>query len=181
MLARGAVFPALSQLGLSPAAVCRAVAALSYGRFVCADLLTDWNGLVQKEEQWFANEYAGYSPVACDTTGFFRPHLTGCRSKHYTGDARAALPAVVFGLVARVGTVCGVQVPLLRHILRGSNTKDCEADLKHRLLSQAGKTLSEKEVLVADAGFGLADVLARGVKNFVVRVAQNFTARQNIL
>jgi len=65
--------------------------------------------------------------------------------------------------------------------LRGHNTKEGEADLKRRLLQQAGKTLGEKEVLVADAGFALGDVLASGVKNFVVRVAQNFTARQNTL
>jgi len=107
--------------------------------------------------------------------------LVGCRSKHYPGDAKTALPAVVLGLIASVGTVCGVRVPLLRHVLRGSNTKDCEANLKRRLLSQAGKTLHENEVLVADAGFALPDVLSCGVKHFVVRVAQNFTARQNTL
>lgn len=181
LLSRGAVFPALAQLKLSPAAVRRAVAALSYGRFVFADLLADWNQLVKKEGRFFANEYAGWRPVACDTTGFFRPELLGCRSKHYTGDAKTALPAVVLGLIASVGTVCGVRVPVLRHLLRGHNTKECEADLKRRLLSQASKTLTEKEVLVADAGFGLADVLASGVKKFVVRVAQNFTARKNAL
>jgi len=181
LLSRGAVFPALLQLKLSPDAVRRAAAALSYGRFVLADLLEDWNRLVEKEGRFFANEYAGFRPVACDTTGFFRPEFLGCRSKHYTGDAKTALPAVVLGLIASVGTVCGVRVPLMRHVLRGSNTKECEADLKRRLLRQASKTLAEKEVLVADAGFGLADVLASGVKNFVVRVAQNFTARQNRL
>ncbi len=181
LLSRGAVFPALSQLKLSPAAVRRAVAALSYGRFVLADLLEDWNRLIQREERFFANEYEGFRPVACDTTGFFRPQLTGCRSKHYTGEAKTALPAVVLGLIASVGTVCGVRVPVLRHLLRGHNTKDCEADLKRRLLKQAGKCLAEKEVLVADAGFALADVLRSEVKNFVVRVAHNFTARQNRL
>ena len=87
----------------------------------------------------------------------------------------------MLGLVASVGTVCGVRVPRLRHVLRGHNTQDCEADLKRRLLRQAGKSLGEKEVLVADAGFGLAEVLSCGVKNFVVRVAQNFTARHNTL
>lgn len=88
---------------------------------------------------------------------------------------------MVFGLIASVGTVCGVRVPILRCVLRGSNTKECEADLKRHLLSQAGKTLAEKEVLVADAGFALADVLSCGVRNFVVRVASNFTARKNTL
>ena len=181
LLARGAVFPALSQLKLSPDAVRRAAAALCYGRFALADLLSEWNRLVQREERFFANDYGGYRPVACDTTGFYRPQLVGCRSKHYKGDAKTALPAVVLGLVASVGTVCGVRVPLLRCVLRGHNSKDCEADLKRRLLKQAGKTLTEKEVLVADAGFALSDVIASGVKNFVVRVAHNFTARHNTL
>jgi len=58
---------------------------------------------------------------------------------------------------------------VLRHVLCGSNTKDCEADLKRRLLSQASKTLCEKEVLVADAGFALADVL----------IAKSFKPRTN--
>ncbi len=131
--------PALSQLGLALEAVRRAAAALSYGRFVFTDLLVCWNRLVQHEEKWFANDYGGFRPVACDTTGFFRPQLVGCRSKHYTGDAQTALPAVVLGLVASVGTVGGVRVPVLRHVLRGHNPKECEADLKRRLLKQAGK------------------------------------------
>ena len=181
LLSRGAVFPALSQWKLSPDAVRRAAAALCEGRFVLADLLAEWNRLVTKEERFFANDYGGYRRVACDTTGFFRPQRVGCRSKHYTGEAKTALPAVVFGLIASVGTVCGVRVPLLRCVLRGHNAKDCEADLKRRLLKQADTTLTEKEVLVADAGFALADVLANGVKHFVIRVAQNFTARQNRL
>ena len=82
LLSRGAVFPALLQLGLAPDAVRRAAAALCYGRFAVADLLTEWNRLVQSEGQFCANEYAGFCPVACDTTGFFRPQLAGCWSKH---------------------------------------------------------------------------------------------------
>jgi len=76
------VFPALLQLKLSPDAVRRAAAALCYGRFVLADLLSEWNRLVQKEERWLTNDSDGYRRVACDTTGFFRPQLVGCRSKH---------------------------------------------------------------------------------------------------
>ena len=151
LLSRGAVFPALLQLKLTPDAVRRAVAALAYGRFALADLLLEWNRLVQKEEKWFSKESAGYRRVACDTTGFSRPELVGWRSKHYTGDAKTALPAMVLGLIASVGTVCGVRVPVLRCVLRDSNTQECEADLKRRLLKQAGKSLTEKEVLVADA------------------------------
>ena len=37
------------------------------------------------------------------------------------------------------------------------------------------------EVLVVDAGFGLADLLTEGVPRFVARVARNFTARGNLL
>jgi hypothetical protein len=41
--------------------------------------------------------------------------------------------------------------------------------------------LQSDEVLVVDAGFGLADLLTEGVPRFVARVARNFTARGNVL
>src|SRR5256885_826497 len=42
LASRGALFPALSDLGLCPAAVRRAEAALCYGRFDVGDLLLAW-------------------------------------------------------------------------------------------------------------------------------------------
>jgi hypothetical protein len=41
--------------------------------------------------------------------------------------------------------------------------------------------LQPDEVLVVDAGFGVAALLTAGVTRFVARVARNFTARRNVL
>src|SRR5690242_18719317 len=73
--ARGAVFTALSSLGLCQDAVRRAAAALAYGRFELEDLLCAWQQIVREEGRFRFHRYEGYSPVACDLTGFFRPRL----------------------------------------------------------------------------------------------------------
>ena len=49
--ARGAVFPALDSLGLSKEAVRRSEAALAYGRWNTADLISRWQQSVQAEKQ----------------------------------------------------------------------------------------------------------------------------------
>src|SRR5207245_6824914 len=56
-----------------------------------------------------------------------------------------------------------------------------EAELQRRALTQAGTALQPDEVLVVDAGFGVAALLTGGVPRFVARVARNFTARRNAL
>src|SRR5262249_43148938 len=56
-----------------------------------------------------------------------------------------------------------------------------EADLQRRAVTQAGAALQPDEVLVVDAGFGVAALLTAGGPRFVARVARNFTARRNVL
>jgi hypothetical protein len=119
--------------------------------------------------------------VACDLVGFFRPHLHGCVGKHYQSGADKALPAIVLAVVAAIGSVGKVRLPLLRHVLR-ADPGDCgEAALQRRALLQAGTALAPDEVLVVDAGFGLADLLTGSVPRLVARVARTFTARGNVL
>ena len=101
---RGAMFPALSDMGLSPEAVRRASAALREGGFVIATLLSNWQRLVQKEGAFQAREHEGVRPVACDLTAFYRPHLQGLTSKHYHSVPGKVLPALGFGLCVRVGS-----------------------------------------------------------------------------
>jgi len=43
-----------------------------------------WQQVVEQEGHFQAHQYDGICPVACDLAGFFRPHLVGCASKHYT-------------------------------------------------------------------------------------------------
>ena len=181
LLSRGAVFPALAALGLPADAVRRSGAALTYGCWTIQPLLDAWYHRVQQEGRWRAHTYEGFRPVACDLVGFFRPQLTGCVGKHYQSGAEKALPAIVLAVVAAVGSVGDVRLPLLRLLLRADPDNGSEAELQRRAVTHAGAALHPDEVLVVDAGFSVADLLTAGVPRFVARVARNFTARRNVL
>jgi hypothetical protein len=181
LLSRGAVFPALADGGLPADAVRRSGAALAYGRWAIQTLVRAWHQVVEQEGLWQAHCYEGFRPVACDLVGFFRPRLSGCLGKHYQSGADKALPAIVLAVVAAVGSVGKVRLPLVRLLLRAEQSDRSEAELQRRALTQAGATLQADEVLVVDAGFGVASLLTGGVPRFVARVARNFTARCNVL
>ena len=181
LLSRGAVFPALADGGLSADAVRRSGAALASGRWAIQPLVRAWHQVGQQEGRWHAHRYEGFRPVACDLVGFFRPRLSGCLGQHYQSGADKALPAIVFAVVAAVGSVGKVRLPLVRLLLRAAPSDRSEAELQHRALAQAGAALHPDEVLVVDAGFGVAALLTEGVPRFVARVARNFTARRNVL
>ena len=100
--------------------------------------------------------------MACDLVGFFRPRLSGCVGKHYQSTADKALPAIVLAVVAAVGSVGKVRLPLLRLLLRAEPGDRSEAALQRRAITQAGAALHPDEVLVVDAGFGVAALLHRG-------------------
>jgi len=119
--------------------------------------------------------------VACDVVGFFRPHLRGGVGKHEQSGADKALPAIVLAVVTAVGSVGKVRLPLLRLILRAAPSDRSEAALQRQAVTQAGAALQPDEVLVVDAGFGVAVLLTEGVTRFVARVARHFTARRNVL
>jgi hypothetical protein len=140
-----------------------------------------WQQGVHQEGHWRAHQYEGFCPVACALVGFFRPRLSGCLGKHYQSGADKALPAIVFAVVAAVGSIGMVRLPLRRLILRTDPGAQSEAELQRRALRQAGAGLHQHEVLVVDAGFGVADLLRGSGSRFVVRVAGNFTARRNRL
>lgn len=176
--ARGAVSPALAELGLPAEAVRRAAAALCYGRWQTADLLAHWQRVVAQEGRFVPCAYEGVRPVACDLTAFFRPHLRGLCSKHYVSEAGKALPAVVFGLCVAVGHVGQTRLCLPRRVLR-QKPGEREADLQSGLVGQAAQTLAPTEALVVDAGFALADLLARRDLRFVARARTNQTARRS--
>ena len=120
-------------------------------------------------------------PGACDLVGFFRPRLSDCLGKHYQSGADKALPAIVFAVVAAIGSVGKVRLPLLRLLLRADSDKGSEAEMQRRAVTQAGAVLHPDEVLVVDAGFGVATLLTGAVPRFVARVARNFTARRNVV
>jgi hypothetical protein len=176
---RGAIFPALQQMGLSARESRRVWAAFAEGKWDIADLLAQWQQQVQAEGLWQEHRLGGYRVKVIDLTGFWRPSLKNCPSSHYKGEAGKALPAIVLGLVTRVGQVGDQRLPLPTAFLRVDPADPSEATLTSQLLSQVADTLAEDELVVLDAGFSLPELLGVGLKRFVLRLARNATARRN--
>jgi len=180
LASRGAVIPALAALGLADAEVRRAEAALAYGRFRTSDLVSAWHQVVREEGHWQSHRYEGVRPVSGDLSGFYRPHLAHCTTKHYDSQAGKALPALVYGLCVEVGSVGAMRLGLPRLLLR-QEPGETEADLQRRLVSEVAAGLASDQALIVDAGFSLAFLLTQDRLGFVVRMAHNTTARKNVL
>lgn len=178
---RGAIFPALQQLGLSAAESRRVWAAFAEGHWQISDLLAQWQQQVEAEGVWQEHRWGGYRVKAVDLTGFWRPTLQNCPSNHFKAEAGKALPAIVLGLVTRVGRVGTQRVPLPSQIIRVDPDDPTETTLIAQLLQQVADHLAADELVVLDAGFDLQDLLAVGLERFLVRLARNATARRNYL
>jgi len=178
---RGALFPALQTVGLSEPEVRRAWAAFRYGAWSITELLQTWRAHVEAQGLWRAQRYAGYYVKSIDITAYWRPTLKGIRSKHYDAQAEKALPAVVFGLVGRVGRVGAQRLALLTDLIRADLAETSEAALQTQLLQQVALGLADDEMPILDAGFKLKALYEAGLPRFVVRLAKNFTARRNSL
>jgi|SRR5579862_1842336 len=178
---RGAVFPALAALGLPKEAVRRAAAALTYGRFEVADLLQDWNRAVLEEGGFRPHVHGGIRPVPVDMSGFSRPKLVGCTTKHYTSQVGKALPAITLGMVGATGSVGKSRLCLPRFLVEAEPTDRSEADHQKRTVRRAAQFLEPNEALILDAGFSHPDLLAMSGVRYVLRAPRNFTARKNSL
>jgi hypothetical protein len=178
---RGAVFPALQSTGISEQAVRRAWTALHSGMWQISELMVAWERYMQEQQRWRPRQYEGYYALAVDTTPFWRPKLKGLSSKYYHSVAEKALPAVILGLVARVGEVAGRRIALPRSILRVHPKEPSEGALKKELLTQVSRTLAELEIMLVDAGFKIKACQEAKVARFLLRLAKNFTARRNHL
>jgi hypothetical protein len=181
LISRGAIFPALTLCGFTPAEVRRSWAAMRYGAWCINELVQAWQGYVLAEGQWQARAYEGYTPVAADLTAFFRPRLKGWPGKFFHRLAGRALRGVGLGLVGQVGQVGDQRIAVLRRIIRAPEDDMREATLKAAVLAYLAESLAPNEVAVLDAGFELVEVQAAGVKRYVVRLALNSTARRNYL
>jgi hypothetical protein len=178
---RGAIFPALSGMGLKKEDVRRAWAAFRYGAWTIGSMLKTWQTHVEGQGQWEAYQYAGYYVKAVDITAYWRPTLKGIKSQHYDAQADRALPAVVFGMVGRVGHVGEQRMALLTDLVRADLTDPSETALQTRLLKQVALALEADEMPVFDAGFKVKALFEAGLTRFVVRLPKNFTARRNAL
>ena len=178
---RGAMFPALKSIGLTDQEVRRAWAAMRYGCWQTEKLLETWRMYVANQGEWQASQYAGYYTKAVDITAYWRPTLKGLQSKHYHEEADKALPAVVFGMVGRVGHVGQQRMALLTDLVRVDLKGPSKTAVQASLLQQVAQHLAEDEMPVLDAGFKLQTLFQAGLEHFILRLAKNFTARRNFL
>jgi hypothetical protein len=175
---RGAVIPALSALGLPPAVVRRSWAALGQGAWTKDQLLANWQGWVAQEGAWQPHVVGGYSPVAGDTTGFWRPHLQGCPTPHYSAAAGKALSAIPLGIVARVGSVDGQRLGVPLALVRAPTGEPSPRAHDRALVREAVAVLTPTDVLVVDRAFGVALLQDEAVPAWAARLPKHFTARR---
>jgi hypothetical protein len=178
LAARGALFPALSDLGWPAARVRRAWAALGQGAWTVDRLLTAWAALVVEEGRWQPHTHDGYQPVAVDLTGFWRPRLRDCPTRHYHGAAGKALPAIPVGVIARIGSVGTQRLGLPLALVRADAADPRPAAQTQALLTAAVARAEITDLLVVDRGFGVAALQAAQATRFVARLPQNGTARR---
>ena len=178
--ARGALFPGLADCGLSAPATRRAWAALGQGDWTSGQLIGRWAGVVAREGQWQPHAHGGYRPVAVDGTGFWRPRLRGCPTTHYHGVAGRALPAIPLGLIAGVGSAGAQRLAMPRAFVRADPADPTPGAHARRLVREAARQCAADEVLVLDAGFGVALLPEEGAPRSVVRLAKDATCRRAV-
>jgi len=178
---RGAIFPALKSIGLSDAATRRAWNAFRKGMWQSSAILILWSKYVRSLPDWQEHRYEGYRPIPADTTAFWRPTLKNCPSEHYHPSAGRALPAVIFGITGEVGEINGQRLALPRTFERVHPKDGSEKNLWDETLKHTQKSLQEDEILVVDAGVKIRQLLEKGIENYELRLAVNFTARRNFL
>jgi hypothetical protein len=167
----------LSDLGLTDAEVRRAWAALA-GAWTSEALVAGWARQIEDAGRWQPHVYGGYRPVAIDLTGFWRPRLRGCPTRHYHAEAGAALPAIVIGLIARVGSAAGQRLGVPLGLVRADPADPNPGAHRRRLIAVAAARRRPDDVLVGDREFRIADFQAAGVGAWVARLPKNFIARR---
>jgi hypothetical protein len=178
---RGALFPALKAIGLSDAASRRAWAGCRGGGWQTNELVRVWRAYVEGLAAWQVHVHEGYRVVAVDVTGFWRPSLQNCPSKHYHPAARRALPAVIMGIVAQVGEIGGQRLASPRAIERVHPQDGSEKSLWQTLLRLVKRHWADNEIAVMDAGVKLRWLEEAEMSRYVVRLPINFTARRSFI
>jgi hypothetical protein len=116
--------------------------------------------------------------VAVDVTGFWRPRLQGCPTTHYQAEAGKALPAIVIGIIARVGSAVGQRLGLPVGLVRADPAEPGPRAHLRRVLRAAVARLGADEALVVDREFGVALLPEVGATAYVARLRKDFTARR---
>lgn len=178
---RGAIIPALKSIGLSDEETRRAWAAFGSGVWSIHELCSEFGIYVRKLPDWKERRYEGYLPITVDITAYFRPTLQDCPGVHFHPAAQRALPAINIGLCGEVGELNGQRLALLRRIERANGTEVTEPFLWKMFLPRIAKELKSDEIAVIDAGVKIGAVQKAGITRYVLKQAQNMTARRNFL
>lgn len=176
---RGALHPALKEIGLTDKAIRRAWAAFRGGVWTISFMLRVWQTHIEGLQEWQPHSYEGYKPVGIDITAFWRPTLKNCPSKHYHPQAGKAIPAIIMGIVGETGSINDQRLALPRDFFRVDSENPSNEALKVKLLQKTAPKLQDNEIGVLDAGFKISQVLSAGLQRYVIRLAKNFTARRN--
>lgn len=175
---RGALIPALANIGLSDAEVVRAWSAFANGRWETHRLVMRWAEWVRQDGRWQRTAYGGYRVKALDLTGFFRPCLQHCPTTHYDAAAGKALKAIPIGIVGEVGRIGAQRFTLPCALVRADVDPPSEALLEEALVRMAVKQMAADEALTADRGFKPVTLVKAGCTRVVLRRPKNFTARR---
>jgi len=178
LLSRGAIFPGLSAVGLSEGAVRRAWMALGKGSWTSRRLVQQWARVVEAEGYWQPHQHGGYHPVAVDVTGFWRPRLQGCPTRHYSATAGKAVPAIPLGIIARIGSVAEQRFGLPLGLVRADPDDPSPSAHQRALLTRAVALQAADDVLVTDREFTVGRLQAAGATVWVTRLLKNVTARR---
>ena len=177
---RGALIPALFNLGFDRRETQRIRQAIHRGAWSTNQLLKHFYGLVVHQQHWQPLQIAGYTVNALDTTAIFRPKLQGCQTQHYHPMAGRCLPSTNFALLGSIGAIGDQKVTLLRCIARGDEQASTEEALMRRIAVQAARLLGDDQnsITVADRKFNALELLECGHQNLVLRRARNMTFRR---
>ena len=178
---RGAIFPALTSIGLTEQETRRTWAAFRGGVWQMKEMVGHWQEYAQGMMGWQEHRYEGYKPIPVDVTAFFRPALKNCPSKHYHPAAKRALPAVIMGLMGQVGEIGGQRLAVPLAIERVHPQDPGEKRLWQDMLKQVKKHQAADEIIVVDAGVKVRDLQKAEIAHYEVRLPKNFTARRNYL
>lgn len=181
LVSRGAIFPAMQHSGFNEDESRRSWAAMRHGVWSVNSMILTWRTHVSNGSEWQRHVYDGIAPVAVDWTTFWRFRLRGRVGKYFNQVANRALKGISFGLVADVGQIGQQRIPLLRQVIRTQKDNLSEAQLKADTLKWVAHHLDEDEAAVVDAGAKITDMEVAGIERYVLRVAQNITARRNEL
>ncbi len=110
-------------------------------------------------------------------TGCWRPRLRACPTTHDQRAAGQALPAIPVGLSARVGRVGAPRLALPRAFVRADPADPSPGAHARPLVQEAVRQCAADDLLVLDAGFGVALLQAAGAPRSVVRRAEHATCR----